>query len=399
MKSHHGRPYVAIPGPSVLPDRVLAAMQRPAPNIYTGPMHELAQSLIPDLKALARTTADLALYISNGHGAWEAVCCNLFSRGDRVLALVTGRFGNGWAMAARGLGIEAETLDFGRRATVDPDRFAEALRADRRHEIRAVLLAHVDTASTVRNDIAAVRRVLDETGHPALLLVDCIASLGCDPYEMDAWGVDVTVAASQKGLMTPPGMAFLWFSDRAREAGRNAGLRTPYWDWRPRAEAGEFYRLFAGTAPTHHLYALREALDMLLVDEGLEAAWARHERLSRAVWAAVEAWGAEGDMTLNVPEPANRSHSVTSVRMTPPHGTPLRMWTEDHAGVTLGIGLGMETPEDPQADGAFRIAHMGHVNAHMTLGALAAIDAGLKHLGLPHGPGALEAATSVIARG
>ncbi|MCC6006690.1 MAG: aminotransferase class V-fold PLP-dependent enzyme [Rhodobacteraceae bacterium] len=401
MNRHFGRPYVAIPGPSVIPDRVLAAMMRPAPNIYTGEIHDLTLSLLPDLRALARAPeADVALYICNGHGAWEAAAANVFSRGDKALALATGRFGAGWGAAVAGMGVEVETLDFGRSSPVDPARLEAALRADPGHSIRAVLATHVDTASSVRNDIAALRACLDAVGHPALLMVDCIASLGTDPFEMEAWGVDVMVAARQKGLMCPAGMAFVWFNARARAAGLGADLRTPYWDWTGRADAGdEFYRYFAGTAPTHHLYALREGLTMLLHEEGLEAAWARHALLAGAVWRAVEVWGEGGAMALNVADPADRGAAVTSVRVGAPHGAHLRDWTEAEAGVVLGIGLGMDSPEDPLAEGWIRIAHMGHVNAHMTLGALAVIEAGLARLHVPRGRGAVEAAAAVIAGG
>lgn len=396
MSLANGRPYLAIPGPSTIPDRVLAAMHRPAPNIYAGPLHEMVAGLFPDLRAVARTDRHVAIYIGNGHAAWEAANANIFSRGDRALVVATGRFGLGWADAARRIGVDVEVMDFGRQRPADPDRLQDALRADRAHAIRAVLVTHTDTASTVRNDIAALRAAIDAAGHPALLMVDCIASLGCDRFEMDAWGVDVMIAASQKGLMTPPGLAFVWFSDKARAAARSADLRTPYWAWEPRAFAEEFYQNFCGTAPTHHLFGLREALTMLVHEEGLQAAWDRHARLARAVWAAVEAWGADGPMRLNVADPAFRSHSVTSLAITPPLGTRLRDWTETQAGVTLGIGLGMAESNDPAWHGYFRIAHMGHVNAHMTLGALAVIGAGLAALDIPHGAGALDKAAAAL---
>lgn len=396
MSLANGRPYLAIPGPSTIPDRVLAAMHRPAPNIYGGALHEMVAGLFPDLRRVARTTQHVAIYIGNGHAAWEAANANIFSHGDRALVLATGRFGLGWADAARRMGVEVEVIDFGKQGPADPNRLAESLRADRDHAIRAVLVTHTDTASTVRNDIAALRGAMDAAGHPALLMVDCIASLGCDRFEMDAWGVDVMIAASQKGLMVPPGLAFVWFSDKAREVARGADLRSPYWAWEPRAFATEFYQNFCGTAPTHHLYGLREALDMLVHEEGLEAAWDRHARLARAVWAAVEAWGQGGAMRLNVANRAFRSHSVTSVGITPPMGTRLRDWTETEAGVTLGIGLGMAEAGDPASHGWFRIAHMGHVNAHMTLGALAVIEAGMQALDIPHGTRALEAAAAAL---
>jgi alanine-glyoxylate transaminase/serine-glyoxylate transaminase/serine-pyruvate transaminase len=396
MTLANGRPYLAIPGPSTMPDRVLAAMHRPAPNIYAGALHEMVAGLIPDLRAVARTRQHVAMYIGNGHAAWEAANANVFSRGDRALVLATGRFGLGWADAARRMGVAVEVMDFGRQSPADPAQLHAALAADTAQTIRAVLVTHTDTASTVRNDIPALRAAIDAAGHPALLMVDCIASLGCDRFEMDAWGVDVMIAASQKGLMVPPGLGFVWFSDKALECGKAADLRSPYWDWTPRAFPQEFYQHFCGTAPTHHLFGLREALTMLVHEEGLEAAWDRHARLARAVWAAVETWGQGGPMRLNVADPAFRSHSVTSVRIGAPDGTRLRDWTEHEAGVILGIGLGMADANDPAWHGFFRIAHMGHVNAHMTLGALAVIEAGLQALDIPHGPGAMDMAAAAL---
>ncbi|MDH3262843.1 MAG: aminotransferase class V-fold PLP-dependent enzyme, partial [Paracoccaceae bacterium] len=254
-----------------------------------------------------------------------------------------------------------------------------------------------DTSTSVRSDIRGMRAALDRAGHPALLMADCIASLACDEFHMDDWGVDVMVAASQKGLMTPPGLGFIWFNPKADAARENANCVTAYWDWRPRAAPEEYWQYFDGTAPTHHLYGLREALTMLLREEGLEAAWKRHARLARAVWAAFEAWGRDGPVVLNVADPAYRSHAVTSVQIGSPHGTALRDWLAENAGVTLGIGLGMAPPGDPAWHGFFRVGHMGHVNAHMILGTMGAIEAGMKALGLPYGRGALEAAAGVIA--
>ncbi|MFC2966672.1 pyridoxal-phosphate-dependent aminotransferase family protein [Acidimangrovimonas pyrenivorans] len=397
MSLGHGRPYLAIPGPSVMPDRVLNAMHRAAPNIYEGALHEMVDGLVPDLKAVAGTRHNVAIFIANGHGAWEAANANMFSRGDKALVLATGRFGEGWADSARRMGVDVEMLNFGKQSTVDPAQLAAALEADRAHEIKAVLVTHVDTATSVRNDIAAVRETIDAAGHPALLAVDCIASLACDEYHMDGWGVDVTVSASQKGLMTPPGLGFVWFSDKAQERCAGADLRTPYWDWGPRAAPQQFYQYFSGTAPTHHLYGLRAALDMI-AEEGLPQIWARHATLARAVWAAFEAWGQGApDIALNIADPALRGHAVTAARLGAPQASALRKWTETQAGVTLGIGLGMAEPNDPAYHGFLRVAHMGHVNAHMTLGALAVMEAGMQALGIPHGPGALEAAATVAA--
>jgi len=396
MSLKFGREVLAIPGPSVMPDRVLAAMHRAAPNIYFGAMHDMVDSLIPDLCRVARHDGAVAIYIGNGHAAWEAAISNVFSRGDKALCLITGRFGEGWAGTAEAMGVVTERLDFGRYSGVDLDRVEQALRSDSGHQIKALVTVQTDTASTLRTDIKQLRDLLEMVGHPALLLVDAIASLGCDRLEMTDWGVDILVAASQKGLMTPPGMAFVWASERAMEAQKSADLVTPYWDIRPRTRGDEFYQKFCGTAPTHHLFGLREALTMLLDEEGLEAAWRRHATLAQATWAAVEGWSNGGPIALNVADPEQRAHSVTSVYLGGAEATRLRQWCEATAGLTLGIGLGMQTPEDPEADGYLRIAHMGHVNAHMLLGTLGAMEAGLAALKIPHGPG-VAAATKVIA--
>jgi alanine-glyoxylate transaminase/serine-glyoxylate transaminase/serine-pyruvate transaminase len=382
-----------------MPDRVLNAMHQAAPNIYEGALIDMMPTLVTDLKAVARTRGHLAIYIANGHGAWEAALANVIAPGEKVLVLATGRFGHGWAEMAQAMGIEAEVLDFGRAAPVDPDRVEARLREDTEGRIKAVLATHVDTSTSVLNDIAGVRAALEAAGHAALLMADCIASLGCDRFEMDAWGVDVTVAACQKGLMVPPGMGFVFFNDRAAEVQARMERVSNYWSWAPRANPQVFYQYFGGTAPTHHLMGQRAALDIIAEEGGIEAVWTRHDQLARAIWAAVDAWGADGPMRLNVTDPTHRSRAVTTVHLGAPHATALRNWVEANAGVTLGIGLGMGTPEDPKSDGVLRIGHMGHVNAHMVLGVLGVIETGLKALGVPHGKGALEAAAGVLARG
>ncbi len=397
MTLSQGRMYMAIPGPSVIPDRVLNAMHRASPNIYEGDLHDMTATILTDLRRVACTTGHVAIYIVNGHGAWEAANANLFSRGDKALVLATGSFGHSWANSARRMGVDVAVLDFGKTRRADAGQVAEALSADKDRKIRAVLLTHIDTASSVRNDIAEIRAAIDSTGHPALLAVDCIASLGCDAFRMDEWGVDVMVGASQKGLMVPPGLGILWMSDKALEACRKSDLRTPYWDWEARVFATEYWQYFCGTAPTHHLYGLREALTMLLDDEGLTPAWARHGQLARSVWAAADAWGTGGDVALNVPSATERASSVTALRIGGGHAATLRRWCEVEAGVTLGIPLGMAEPGEPAYADYLRIGHMGHVNAHMVLGVLAVMEAGLRALGVPHGPGALDAAAAVVA--
>lgn len=393
-----GRPYLAIPGPSVMPDAVLQAMHRAAPNIYAGEIIDITESIVADLKTVARTRHEVAIYIANGHGIWEAALANVVAPGDRVLVPATGRFGHGWADVARGLGAEAEILDFGKSAPWDFEQIADALRGDAGKRIKAILAVHVDTSTSVKNDVAALRGLLDDLDHPALLMADCIASLGCDRFEMDAWGVDVMVTASQKGLMVPPGLGILFFNDRAARVRDGMERVSQYWDWKPRAAPEMFYQYWNGTAPTHHLYGLRAALDMI-GEEGMEHVWARHERLARAIWAACDVWAEGGQLVLNVADSAHRSHAVTSLRLPSPQGTALRDWVEANLGLTLGIGLGMAPPGDPAWHGFFRLGHMGHVSGQMVLGLLGGVEAGLAALDIPRGTGAVDVAARVIAGG
>lgn len=393
MSLSRGRDLLAIPGPSVMPDRVLRAMHRAAPNIYEGDLVTMTDGVFRDLKRLAGTDGQVCTYIGNGHAVWEAAVANLFAPGDTALFVTTGRFGVGWAETARQMGVAVETLDFGFRAAADPARLAERLAADRDRRIRAVLTVQTDTASAVTNDIAAIRAALDATGHPALLCVDCIASLGCEPFAMDALGVDVMLAACQKGLMVPPGVAFTFHNARAAAAA--VACPSPYWNWKPRSQPEAFYAYFCGTAPTHHLFGLRESLDMIF-EEGLEAVWARHHRFARAIWAAVEVWGARGAMELNIADPGVRSRAVTTIRTTPGLAARLRQWSAGTAGLTLGVGL---AGPDQDLPSLFRIGHMGHLNPPMLLGALATIEAGLASLAVDRDGGAVDAAAAVIAEG
>ena len=391
-----GRPYLAIPGPSVMPDAVLNAMHRAAPNIYSGELVEMMPGLMADLRRVARTQHHVAMYIGNGHAAWEAALSNVLNPGDKVLVPATGRFGLGWGEMATALGAEVEVIDFGRASPMDMARIGERLQADPGHQIKAVLGVHVDTSTSIRNDLKALRGVLDAEEHPALLMADCIASLGCDVFEMDEWGVDVMVTACQKGLMVPPGVSFVFFNDRAETARSKVGRVSRYWDWSPRAHAEEFYEYHGGTAPTHHLYGLRTALDLIHA-EGIEQVWQRHAILARAVWAACDAWSAAGSFAMNVENPAHRSHAVTALRLQSPKATELREWVQGKLGLTLGIGLGMAAPTDPARDGFFRLGHMGHVNGQMILGLLGGLEAGMTALKVEHGTGALDAAAQVIA--
>lgn len=397
MPLSNGRTYLAIPGPSAMPDRVLNAMHRAAPNIYEGDLVEMSAGLVPDLKSVARTRHEVAIYIANGHGTWEAAIANTIGPGDHVLVLATGPFCKGWGEMADAIGAKVEVLDFGLEAPIDLARVSDRLDQDKSHQIKAVMTVHVDTGTSLKNDVKGLRDALDANDHPALLMVDCIASLGCDRFEMDAWGVDVMITASQKGLMTPPGLGFVFFNDRADAVRGQMQRVSRYWDWRPRANPQIFSHRWNGTAPTHHLFALREALDMI-AEESLEAVWQRHENLAKMYWAAFDAWSAEpGELRMNVKRSEWRSHAVTALRMPAPKATELRRWTEHKAGVTLGIGLGLAPADDPAWHGLFRVGHMGHVNAHMVLGVVGTIDAGLKALGIPHGAGASEAAAQIAA--
>lgn len=396
QKLNQGRGYLAIPGPSVIPDAVLRAMHRAAPNIYEGELVEMMSVITDGLKRVARTRHHVAMYTGNGHAAWEASLDNVINPGDVVLVPATGRFGHGWGETARRQGAEVQTVDFGMASPMDMDRIAEVLRADVGHKIKAVLAVHVDTSTSILNDIAALRATLDAVGHPALLMADCIASLGCDTFEMDAWGVDVLVTGCQKGLMVPPGMSFVFFNDRAAARRAEVERVSWYWDWTPRANPQEFFQYHGGTAPTHHLYGLRTALEMIH-EEGIEAVWARHTRLAEAVWAACEAWSTAGSFAMNVTNRAYRSTAVTSLRLAPPLATELRRYTENNLGLTLGIGLGMAPPDDPAWHGFFRLGHMGHVNGHMIIGMLGGVETAMQALGIERGKGALDAAAAALA--
>lgn len=249
MSLNFGRHLMSISGPSVIPERVLNAMHQSSPNIYDGPLIDLTESLFPDLKAVARTKGEVAIYIANGHGAWEAAISNTLSRGDKVLVLGTGRFAIGWGEWGRTMGIVPEVVDFGISDPVCPQKLEEMLREDTTHSYKAIFVTQTDTASSVMNDIPALRKAIDATGHPALFMVDCIASLGCERFEMDEWGVDLMVSACQKGLMTPPGLSFVFANERALAARATADLVTSYWDWKPRMNPDIYYQYFGGTPP------------------------------------------------------------------------------------------------------------------------------------------------------
>jgi len=385
MTVRHGREFLCIPGPTPIPDAVLAAMHRPALEIYTGEMVGITDSCLTDLKGIFRTEGDVYIYIANGHGTWEAAVSNVLSAGDTILVLASGRFAVGWGDAAAAMGLNVETVPCDWRHAVDPAAVEAHLRADTAGRIKAVLTVQVDTATGVVNDIPAIRAAMDRAGHGALLMVDTIASLATMPFDMDGWGVDVTVSASQKGLMTPPGLGFTAVGPRAKAAHRNAGLRTRYWDWTLR-DGEAHYQKYCGTPPEHLLFGLRKALD-LLKEEGLENTLRRHALLAEAVRRAVAVWADGGAMEFNIVEPAHRANSVTTILLREGLDPErIQQYCKQQCGVILGGGIGDLTGK------ALRIAHMGHVNAPMILGTLGTVEVALQALGLPHGRGGVQAA-------
>jgi alanine-glyoxylate transaminase/serine-glyoxylate transaminase/serine-pyruvate transaminase len=335
------------------------------------------------------TEGRVYIYAANGHGAWEAALVNVLSRGDRVLALESGLFATVWGEMAGMLGLEVEILPGDWRRAVDPGALEARLRADREGRIKAILAVQVDTASGCVNDIPAIRAAIDAAGHGALLMVDCIASLATMPFDMDGWGIDVAVAGSQKGLMTPPGLSFVAAGSRALAAHRSADLRTRYWDWTERD--GELhYQKYCGTPPEHMLFGLRKALDLLL-EEGLDDVLLRHRLLAEAVRRAVGVWAEGGALSFNVTAPAERADSVTTVLVDRDPGALLE-FCRTRCGLVLGVGIG------PLHGKAVRIAHMGHINAPMILGTLGALEIGLLALKIAHGKGGLQAAVEWLGQ-
>jgi alanine-glyoxylate transaminase/serine-glyoxylate transaminase/serine-pyruvate transaminase len=389
MTLANGRRFLSIPGPTTVPDEVLAAMHRPAVDIYAGELVRITDSCLADLKKVFRTDGRVYMYAANGHGGWEAALSNVLSRGDKVLVLESGLFATGWGEMADVLGADIEVLPGDERRAVDPAALEARLKADKAGEIKAILVVQVDTASGVVNDIAALRRAIDAAGHEALFMVDAIASLSTMPFEMDEWGVDVAVTGSQKGLMMTPGLAFVAAGDKAVKAHETADMVTRYWDWTFR-EGPLHYQKYCGTPPEHLMFGLRKALDMIL-DEGLEKVFARHRILARMVRAAVQTWSEGGAFAFNVSVPGERSDSTTTILHHGIDAQALLDFCAQKCGVTVGIGIG-------SFDGrAIRIAHMGHVNAPMILGTLGAVEVGLKVLDIPHRGGGVDAAVAEMA--
>ncbi len=368
-----------------MPDEVLRAMHRPALDIYAGELLGITDSILSDMRKLFRTDGHPYIYIANGHGAWEAVLTNVLSRGDKILVLESGRFALGWGEAAKRMGVEVEILKGDWRRSVRPEDVEARLKKDTAGTIKAIMVVQVDTASGCLNDIEAIGKAIKAANHDALFLVDAVASLGCMPYEMDKWGVDVSMSGSQKGLMSPPGLGFVAANARAREVHKKADLRTPYWDWTLR-EGEQHYNKYSGTAPVHLLFALRKALDMLF-EEGIDNVFERHRLLAETTRRAVNVWTEGQALSFNIIEPTERSNTVTTVLVKDGHDLKaLHRYWKEKCGVIIGSGIGELTGK------AFRIAHMGHVNAPMMLGTLGVAEMGLHALKIPHGNGGLQAA-------
>jgi alanine-glyoxylate transaminase / serine-glyoxylate transaminase / serine-pyruvate transaminase len=384
MSVRAGREFLAIPGPTTVPDEVLRAMHRPAVDIYSGPLLALTDGLMRDVARVFNTKGRAYIYISNGHGAWEAALTNVLSRGEKILVLESGRFAVGWGNSAARMGVEVEVLPGDMRRAVRPAEVEARLRADKGATIKAVLVAQIDTASGVVNDIAAIGQAIHAANHEALLMVDAVASLGCMPFEMDEWGVDVAMSGSQKGMMAPPGLGFVAANDRAREIHKTADLCTPYWDWTGR-EGEAHYQKYAGTPPEHLLFGLRQALDMLF-QEGLPNVFRRHALLAEAVRRAIGVWAEGQVLSFNIIEPSERCDTVTPVLTNGSDPDALRAYCDQQCGVVLGHGIGDLSGK------AFRIAHMGHVNAPMILGTLSVVEMALAALKIPHGRGGAQAA-------
>ena len=381
------------PGPTNIPDRVLRAMHRAAVELSTPEFVAMCRSCISDLGKIFRADeGEVFVYPSNGHGAWEAALTNTLAAGDRVLVPVTGPFPAAWARIAAAIGVEVEELAGDWRHGIDPDRVAQRLREDSKAKIKAVLLVHTDTATGITSDVEAVAEAAHRLGHPALLMVDAVASLATTDFRMTDWHIDIAIGASQKALMSPPGLSFTAVSERALALSDEIGTFRFYWDWRLR-QTEQWYDWFCGTAPEHLLFALRESMDMVL-EEGLEAVFRRHRRLGGAVRAAIRAWEEEGVLALNALSPHEQSNSVSTVRVDDDHAAPeiIRI-CRDELNVSLGGALGQ------QLEGrAFRIGHMGDINEPMILGALASVETALLQAGVPHGTGAVDAAIEALAK-
>jgi alanine-glyoxylate transaminase / serine-glyoxylate transaminase / serine-pyruvate transaminase len=387
-----GRRFLHSPGPTPLPDAVLHAMSVQPMDLGDPRVDANIAAVEQGLRRLLHSEqAEVFLYACNGHGVWEAVVENLAAPGQAVLIAGTGHFSESWAVQTEALGRRVVRTPWREGWPIDAAAVEQALRDDRTHEIKAVFAVHTDTASGVTSDIAAMRRALDAAKHPALLVADVVASLGAAPFAMDELGVDVSVGASQKGLMCPPGVGFVAVNANALSAAQQNPAPRFYWDWVRRKDAMS-YRKFCGTPPQNLLFGLEAALE-LIFREGLSAVWARHARLAGAVQAAVQGWREGGVVDFFAQEPASRSVSVTTIAVKA--GTveidTLREVARERFQVAMAGGLG------PLTGRAFRIGHLGDCNPAMILGAIAGAEAALRTLGVPVGEGVQRAVELLAA--
>ena len=381
------------PGPTHVPAEVLNAMHRQPLDHGDPRLGETIEAIETGIKRLLRTTrAEIFMFASNGHGAWEATIENLIAPGQTVLIPGTGHFSESWAIQAEASGRHVIRTPFREGYPVDPNDVEKALRADTKREIVAVFAVHTDTASSTTNDLRTLRSAIDASGHPALFVVDVVASLGAAPFAMDELGVNVAVGASQKGLMSPPGLGFVAVDARASEiAAKNPSPRF-YWDWK-RRQAAFSYNKFCGTPPQNLLFGIEAALDLLFL-EGLDQVIARHALLSRAVHAAVECWSSKEAVLFHCRVPAARSVSVTTIELRAGFDPEaMRTVARERFQVAVAGGLG------PQTGKAFRIGHLGDLNAPMILGALAGVEAAMTVQGIPFGKDGVQQAVACLARG
>ncbi|WP_299952836.1 alanine--glyoxylate aminotransferase family protein [uncultured Modestobacter sp.] len=375
-----GRHFLQIPGPTNVPDRVLRAMSAPTID-HRGPeFAALGLEVLEAVKPVFGTTQPVVIYPASGTGAWEAALTNTLSPGDKVLAFETGHFATLWQDMATRLGLQVEFVPGDWRHGADPAAAQERLAADTGHEIKAVMVVHNETSTGVTSRVPEVRKAIDAAEHPALLLVDTISSLGSIDYRHDEWGVDVTVAGSQKGLMLPPGLSFNAVSEKALQASKTAGLPRSFWDWQPILAANE-RGFFPYTPATNLLYALKVALEML-DDEGLANVYARHTRHAEATRAAVRGWGLE---VLALDE-REYSGSLTAIYLPDGGADAIREVILREYDMSLGAGLGK------LADKVFRIGHLGHFNDLTLVGTLGGVQMGLVRAGVQIDPTGIQAA-------
>jgi len=385
MSAINGRHFLQIPGPTNVPERVLRAIDH-ATIDHRGPeFQKLGQEVLAGLKQVFKTRTPVVIFPASGTGAWEAALVNTLSPADRVLMCETGHFATLWHGMAKRLGIAPEFIAGDWRHGADPAEIEKRLSADSRHEIKAVCVVHNETSTGVTSRIPEVRKAIDRAKHPALFMVDTISSLASIDYRHDEWGVDVTVAGSQKGLMLPPGLSFNAVSDKALSAAKAAKLPKSYWSWDEMLGPNKS-GFFPYTPATNLLYGLREALAMLL-EEGLDSVFRRHDRHAEATRRAVRAWGLE----VLCGNTAEYSSSLTAVLMPQGHNeAEFRKVVLDHFNMSLGSGLGK------LAGKVFRIGHLGDFNDLMLAGTLAGVEMGLALAAVPHQKGGTAAALDYL---